>query len=100
MEAFPEAGLIPHDAGRNLVGKFTRADEIAQADVLRIEAKLCRSHIDQPFHDESRGRAADAAVRAGGSLRSRDRAHSPTVMLDTVGPRQEAYDLHRLERRR
>lgn len=29
IEAFLEAGLIPHDAGSDLVGKLTRADEIA-----------------------------------------------------------------------
>ena len=100
METFLEAGLIPHDAGRNFVRKLARADEIAQPDVLGIEAKLCGSHVDQPFHDESRGRAADATVRAGWSFRGRDRAHTPTVMLDTVGPGQEAHHLQRLERRR
>ena len=98
LEAFLKARLVPHDAGADLVGKLLRRDEIAQADVLRVDAEPRRRHVDQPLHDEGRDRPADAAIGAGRRLRGRDRVHAAAIMLDPVGAGQEAHHLHRFER--
>ena len=92
-----KAGFVPDDAGRDLVGKLLRRDEIAQAHVLRVDAEPRRRHVDQPFHDEGRDRAADAAIGTGRRLGGRDRARAAAIVLNAVGAGQEAHDLHRFE---
>ncbi len=99
VQAFLESGFVPDDTGGDLVGKLVVGDEIAQPDLLGIEAELCRRHVHQPFHDEGRDRPADAAIRPGRRLRGRHRLHAAAIVLHAIGAGQKAHDLHRLEPR-
>ena len=99
VQAFLKAGFVPDDAGGDLVGKLVVGNEIAQPDVLGIDAELCRRHVHQPFHDEGRNRPADAAIGSGRRLRGRHRPHPAAIILHPIGTGQKAHDLHRLERR-
>ncbi len=99
VQAFLKAGFVPDDAGGDLVGKLVVGNEIAQPDVLGIDAELCRRHVHQPFHHEGRNRPADAAIGSGRRLRGRHRPHPAAIILHPIGTGQKAHDLHRLERR-
>ena len=99
VQAFVKAGFVPDDAGGDLVGQLVVGDEIAQPDVLGVDAELCRRHVHQPFHDEGRDRPADAAIGAGRRFRGRHRLHAAAIILHPIGAGQEAHHLHRFERR-
>src|SRR5262249_36134673 len=98
-EAFAEAGFVPDDARADLEGKLLGAHEIAQPDLLRIDADALRRHVHQALAHEGRGRAADAAVGSHGRLAGRDRAHAAVIGLDAIRAGHEAHDLHGLEAR-
>ena len=99
VQAFVKAGFVPDDARGDLVGKLVVGNQIAQPDVLGIDAELCRRHVHQPFHDEGRDRPADAAIRSGRRFRGRHRLHPAAIILHPIGTGQKAHDLHRLEPR-
>ena len=52
IEAFLKARFVPDDAGRDLVRKLLRRDEVFEPNVLRVHADPRRRHVHQPFHDE------------------------------------------------
>src|SRR5207245_10119491 len=72
-------------------------DEIAQANLGRIDPELTGGAVYQPLDHENRGRPPDAAIGTERRLAGRDAARTSAIGRDPVRPRQEAERLHGLD---
>jgi hypothetical protein len=96
-ERFGEARAVPHDARRRLVGKVLVADEVAEANLRRIQAEPARRPIHEALDHEDRRRSSHAAIRAERRLVRRNPSRAATIGRHAVRARQEADGLHGLD---
>src|SRR5262249_49450294 len=80
---------LPQRGAADLVRHLARFDEVAAADVGRIEAELARHAIDQPLAHERALVAPGPAIRPGRRLVGHHTRGLALVVLDAIGPGQE-----------
>ena len=82
------------------VRQVVRRHEVDPTDLHGIEVEGARAEIEQALHHERRRRPRHAAIRPGGRRVRRHRADLAAVVLELVGPREQAADHQRLDPRR
>ena len=88
-------GFVVFEAHRRLVGKSV--DQVAAADVDRIDGECTRGFVHQPLDCESDHRSRHAAIRRHGAGVGDDAAREALVLLDIIrarhfGHRHQRFD--------